>query len=385
MSIKKPSTLSLCMIVKNEEKLLSGCLENVRSIANEIIIIDTGSKDNTVKIARFFGTKIFFHRWKNNYQLARNEYLKKASCDWILALDADERIGYKDLDRLRKLLLNKGISGYTFPIRNYIDNSNILREWRPSNGEYPKEEICSGWFPTKVLRLFLNQKGIRYDGCLVSPNISESILKLGGRIEECSIPIHHHVHLKYSPFDEIKKKQLHYLELSLRSLKIYPKNANIYFKIGEILFQYKKDYASSAPYLKKAIRLQPEFLRSYWLLSLIYQKQKKYDKAERILKAALDINSEQAAQTYCLLGQLYLKQLDLPKATVYLKKAIRIKPHNPTSRNVLGVAYEIQGKLARAINEYKKAIAINKKHPDAYYNLRHAYSSLRQSQKAIGI
>lgn len=385
MNAKKFPTLSLCMTVKNEEKLLPECLESVKSIVDEIIVIvDAGSKDSTAQIAKLFGAKVFFHQWEDDFRAARNEYLGKASGEWILVMDADERIARKDLNKLRNLLLNKMVSGYICPVRNYTDDSNQLRrEWCFSNGEYPKEEICSGWFPSENVNLFRNQKGLYYGRCLLNVDVGESILKLGGRMQKCSIPFHHHSYLKYNTFDTIKKKQLHYLELSLKSLKVYSKNANTYFNIGEILFLYKGDYRSSIVYLKKALKLRLDFLRCYWLLSLVYQKQKEFSKAEKVFKIALDIGPKQKARTFFLLGFFYLKQLDLLKANAYLKKAIRSNRYNPTTHNALGAAYEIQGKFTLAINEYRKAIAINKRHPDAYYNLGRIYSSLGQFQKAI--
>ena len=84
--------LSLCMIVKNEEKFLAGCLESVKNIVDEIIIVDTGSTDKTIEIANSYNAKVYHFEWKNDFSLARNESIKHATGDWILILDADERL-----------------------------------------------------------------------------------------------------------------------------------------------------------------------------------------------------------------------------------------------------------------------------------------------------
>lgn len=83
-------SLSLCMIVKNEAENLPRCLESVRSVVDEIVLVDTGSTDQTVAIAQSFGAKVSSFAWTGNFSAARNESLQHASSDWILVLDADE-------------------------------------------------------------------------------------------------------------------------------------------------------------------------------------------------------------------------------------------------------------------------------------------------------
>lgn len=85
-------TISLNMIVKNEGKVLSRCLSSVIDIVDEIIIVDTGSDDDTMEIAKSYGAKIYTYPWKNNFADARNYSLNKSICDWHLVMDADEYI-----------------------------------------------------------------------------------------------------------------------------------------------------------------------------------------------------------------------------------------------------------------------------------------------------
>ncbi len=104
--------LTVGLITKNEEKLLPQCLESIRPIADEIIVVDTGSRDRTISIAKKFGAKIFHHRWKQNFSKARNVYIREASHRWILSIDTDETIAAKDLPILRTCLKNKTVAGY---------------------------------------------------------------------------------------------------------------------------------------------------------------------------------------------------------------------------------------------------------------------------------
>ncbi|AWI03398.1 glycosyltransferase [Clostridium drakei] len=83
-------TISLCMIVKNESINLKNCLDSIKNLADEIIIVDTGSTDNTVEIAKDYSDKVFFFEWIDNFAAARNFSFSKASMDYILWLDADD-------------------------------------------------------------------------------------------------------------------------------------------------------------------------------------------------------------------------------------------------------------------------------------------------------
>ena len=89
------TTLSLCMIVKNEESCLDRCLKSVSTFVDEIIIVDTGSTDNTIDIARRYIARVFEIPWEDDFAAARNISLQYAEKDWILILDADEEIDSK--------------------------------------------------------------------------------------------------------------------------------------------------------------------------------------------------------------------------------------------------------------------------------------------------
>src|SRR3989344_364212 len=89
------STLSLCMITKNEEQFLEQCLNSVKELVDEIIIVDTGSTDKTTEIAGKFTDKIYDFKWCDDFSAARNESLKHATKNWILVLDADEQLDQK--------------------------------------------------------------------------------------------------------------------------------------------------------------------------------------------------------------------------------------------------------------------------------------------------
>lgn len=96
-------SLSLCMIVKNEEEVLDRCLSSVRDLVDEIVIVDTGSSDTTVEIALRFGARIVHHEWSDDFGEARNISFANATSDYILWLDADDVVLPEQLERLRSL------------------------------------------------------------------------------------------------------------------------------------------------------------------------------------------------------------------------------------------------------------------------------------------
>ncbi|MBM7854299.1 glycosyltransferase involved in cell wall biosynthesis [Desulfohalotomaculum tongense] len=119
--------ISLCMIVKNEEHCLKRCLNSVKDCVDEIIIVDTGSNDNTVNIAKQFGAKVFHYRWNDDFAAARNFSISNASGDWIFYLDADEELEPHCSQRFRTLANNPGVEGYYFVINNLNDGNTSLR------------------------------------------------------------------------------------------------------------------------------------------------------------------------------------------------------------------------------------------------------------------
>lgn len=100
--------ISACMIVKNEEKNIKKCIDSYKDVVDEIIVVDTGSTDNSVKIAQNLGAKVFYFQWINDFSKAKNFALSKASGDWIVFLDADEYFDKSQSENLRKIIKKYG-------------------------------------------------------------------------------------------------------------------------------------------------------------------------------------------------------------------------------------------------------------------------------------
>lgn len=118
-------TISLCMITKNEEKNLRTCLESVKDYVDEIIIVDTGSSDKTIDIAKEYTSNVYTHTWSYDFSEARNKSLEKATKDWILFLDADEKLPISECIKLKETINNTEAEGLFLRLENIVENKSL--------------------------------------------------------------------------------------------------------------------------------------------------------------------------------------------------------------------------------------------------------------------
>ena len=116
-------SISACMMVKDEENNLPRCLSSIRDLVEEIIVVDTGSSDNTVKIAKEFGARVFHHPWEDNFSKHRNQSISYATKDWTFIIDADEEFFSPDLDHffanLKDRRRNRNQAAVLYPYQSF--------------------------------------------------------------------------------------------------------------------------------------------------------------------------------------------------------------------------------------------------------------------------
>lgn len=95
--------ISCCMIVKNEQSMLPRCLKSIDGVWDQLVIVDTGSTDGTVEIAKSFGAEVYHHEWENDFSLHRNQSIEYATGDWIFIIDADEELVTKPTNFKKRL------------------------------------------------------------------------------------------------------------------------------------------------------------------------------------------------------------------------------------------------------------------------------------------
>lgn len=210
--------LSLCMIIKNEAQHLERCLSSVQGLVSEMIIGDTGSSDGSISIARSFGAQVIEIPWEHDFAKARNLILRKASCAWILVLDADERVGGWRTELLHPLLEAKQVHGYFLPFIHYVGDS--------AEGEYVTDSVC---------RLFRNDRRFFFNGS-IHEEVASSIWALpGGHITYAELPVYHYGYLE----DELRRKDKSSRNLNMihSALRLDPKSVTLRYALGTEHYQ----------------------------------------------------------------------------------------------------------------------------------------------------
>jgi len=194
--------LSFCMIVKNEERNLPRCLDSVRGLAEEYIVVDTGSTDATASIAARYGAEVIpFDFTIVDFAAARNHAIERASGQWILMLDADETLDRAGANMIEGLIAPGQDSGY------FLERHNCSSGSESSFTDY-------------VVRLFPNRPNHRYRG-RVHETIDASILSGGGRLRKAGLRIFHN----FSSDREVRRlKNRWYIKILKEEIAADPKD-----------------------------------------------------------------------------------------------------------------------------------------------------------------
>jgi GT2 family glycosyltransferase/tetratricopeptide (TPR) repeat protein len=166
--------VSLCMIVKNEEDNLPDCLRSIADLVDEMIIVDTGSTDQTKAIAASFGARVVEFAWVDSFAAARNEGLRHATGDWIFWMDADDRIDQENRDKLRRLFALLGRENAAYSMK-------CLCLPNPETGAATRVDH---------IRLFRHHPEMQWQ-YRVHEQILPSVRRLGGEVRWSDVVIQH--------------------------------------------------------------------------------------------------------------------------------------------------------------------------------------------------
>ncbi|HEY9900168.1 MAG TPA: tetratricopeptide repeat protein [Pantanalinema sp.] len=312
-ALTKPAepTLSLCMIVKNEEKYLEGCLASVQGVADEIIVVDTGSTDGTLAIAERFGAKVIHFPWIGDFSAARNAGIEQATGDWILVLDADERLDEATKHHLKPLLREQNVIGYSLVIENYLGQDEV-----------------EGSQMALLFRVFQNRPDIRFEG-IIHEQAGPSAGRTGLKSRNCEVKIVHYGYLR-SCMDERDKNRRNY-ELLEKFREQDPENPYAYFQLGQTL--------------KLMNRLE---------------------EAETNYARALELLEERKAPTdlpyypnvYYNLGDLSRRRKEFDRALGYLEKGAKLFRDHVDTRFTIGLTYMDQERWEEAIPHFERCLEL---------------------------
>ena len=203
--------LSLCLITKNEEDNLPRVLGSFASVADEIIVTDTGSTDRTVELAEKLGAKISYFKWCDDLSAARNYCFSQASGDWIFWIDADEELLPESTELLKDCLSAENVLAYLILRQDLTDLS------RP-------DLYTEMWLP----RLFRNNKGIHLQGRhheQFRPELSEIAAREKQMIETCQVRIRHYGYAGSNRADKFQR------DIKLLDLELAERPGQLYYQI----------------------------------------------------------------------------------------------------------------------------------------------------------
>ncbi|WP_234119655.1 glycosyltransferase [Clostridium hydrogenum] len=380
--------ISLCMIVKNEEKYIRMCLENALKLADEAIIVDTGSTDKTIEIIKEFGdkVKIIRHKWNNDFSEARNISLENATGDWILMLDADEKL-LCDPKLVRDELESSVLEGFEIPLYNIINLNTIL-------------------YSAVYCKIFKN-KGYRYVGAIHEQINIEDIVN---HVKELDSNICKVIHYGYLESNVAEKDKIsRNLEILFKEKEKKPKDPFVYYNIG-CCYEMKGEYKKALKYFFKCNELTysiskfglsefeidmakrmtecyynleeykiciefindmikdnafKNFVDMYYMLGNCYFRVQEYDKAIENLNKCLDIGETKEFISVNGRGSYAPK---LIMARIYIAKGEKIEAINKymecafDSNNIIGEginefrAFLVQNNFVDILNEFNKII-----------------------------
>lgn len=378
------------MIVKDESQDLRQCLTSVQNLADQIVVVDTGSTDNTPFLAKEMGAEVYHFPWTNDFSEARNFALSKAQGDWIFVLDADEMLPAESQSILRQLIrpVSSPLRLYLPRIQNVLDPQNL-----------------SSRVDHYMVRVFPNHPDLIFTG-RVHEQVQSKNPEL--RTEQHPVPELILWHYGYTPARVSHKRKLARNQRLLKiALQNEPHNAFYWFNLGRT-FRQTRDQDRALSAFEKALLLSkdltppPPYITACYIdtLSLLIQM----DRPQAALQYA-----EKAPQT-CLscpdywlnYGAIWLALKDFKHAIQAFEKA-RTRPPargvlSDTSAHTwkplmgLAEAYQAIGDSEKAIVYFQEALDVNPTHQQARLQLGYlhyesgAYTeALRHFEKALDL
>jgi glycosyltransferase involved in cell wall biosynthesis len=170
--------ISISIITQNEADNLPDCLGSV-AFAEQVVVVDSGSTDDTIRIARDFGCEVFLEPWREGFGAQKQFAIDQCRLPWVLVLDADERIPPETAASIREIVADPTpiAAGYSFPRKNFFQGRWIKR---------------SGWWPDRIVRLFQRELG-----SMTEATVHEAV-RVTGFIEPLDCPIEHYTESRLS-------------------------------------------------------------------------------------------------------------------------------------------------------------------------------------------
>jgi len=335
---------TLAMIVKNEAHQMRKPLDELKGHVEEIIIVDTGSTDDTVKIAKEYTDKVYQEEWKDDFALARNQALERSTQPWVLMLDADEYFPKEHLAELKKRIDSypDNIFGVLLPIHNPIEKGkNTVVHWR--------------------LTALKNHPRIRYRG-EIHETAGDAIVERGGQMVKSDIPL---MHYGYQDPDDVEAKSVkRNYAILLRKVEEEPDNPSFHFYLGKTYLKVMPDYEKARFHLERTVALsnghESMDLEAKFILGIVLEKLGELPTSLKLWHEVIR-GDPQFPDVYYLMGWIYNREGRYSAAVPFFEKALTADPSKAKINicqfmfNARTVLQQLQNACANA-GEYAKSV-----------------------------
>jgi glycosyltransferase involved in cell wall biosynthesis len=377
MAIKK-MMLSLCMVTMNDEKYLLSCLQNIKETVDEVIIVDVGSSDHTVEIAKQAGANVYEMEWNKSYSEAKNVCLNKAKGRWVLFLQANETITVQQQKEIPTLLRNPNVEGYLMYVDHHLEQNYLISS------------------PVQSLRLIRNRKEYRFQYRAferIQEGVLMNVLDAGIRIiqQHRGMPSDE----KYSPSlllqidlkENVKDRYLQYMvgiellnKQRYEESKKYFQNALDYINTGYLftphlykclswVHLFLGEHNEALNILEDGINLFPFYTDLAVLRAEIWKQKHQYKEAISDLCKSIKISEQHQSIVpkpeihlsiiLEMLGELHEQIFNDEQALVYYLKSYQISDNNPELlRKIGGLSLQL-GAIEVIENLQKEAMEQN--------------------------
>jgi tetratricopeptide (TPR) repeat protein len=370
-------TLALSMIVRNAEHDLPTCLDSVRGIVDEIVIADTGSTDKTLEIAVAYGARVISIPWEDDFARARNLSLAAVTANWVLSMDADERLDSSAARRLPTLLANRKARAYQVTIRNYV-LSLSERIWDrpaiPNASPIAEAKQFPAYVDHENVRLFRRMPELYFVG-RVHETVGTRILETGGGLGRADFLIHHFGLAVDAQIQN--RKNIYYRELSILKIQEMPNSAQAHFELGMV----ETSLEGALRCFEGACRLKPDFPEAWIFAGMMQRKLGNFATALDAYSRAgrLAPNNSWIAES---LGDVQYDLGDFRQAEKEYRKARKLGHGQADLDSKLGLTQIRNGHAEEGLERLRKAISREPAVPELHDRLIAASVWLNQPREA---
>jgi tetratricopeptide (TPR) repeat protein len=329
-------TISLCLIVRNETGYMAGCVNSAKRFVDEVVIVDTGSTDGTVEMAWGLADTFCEVPFDGDFSAARNEALVRASGDWILFLDADERLIDNEAVALVKYLSN---------VADDVLGLRLLRYNFFADG---------GFYTGRELKVFRNRPDIQYRR-KINESVAASIEDTGGRVMAAPVIMNHFGHCR--TVAEREKKAYTYLSIMDAQLRERPGDGVVLGYKG-LIFRSLGRFADALDCSDHSLAIAPGSATVWLFRGHVLRSVGRDGEALEAYRRGMDL-SPQPAAFHNMAGLQLVALGQLKDAAQEFRAARRLDPELVHADINLGLLAQAEGDWAEAAALFRRAGARN--------------------------